>query len=179
MGAALEKLSNLLVPGESVVAWTVQLRLFALLHRRTVVAATSSRFIVVRRGLLGGLQMTDFQWQDLKDARFREGILAAELAAAERNGASVIVGGLDKKSAQRVYVRAQTEEQAWREKNRIRDMEKMRAQSGGVQIGAPVAPGAGGGDPAARLHHARSMLDQGLISDAEYETIKARIVSGL
>ena len=57
----------------------------------------------------------------------------------------------------------------------------MRARAGGVQIGS--LPGAGGGtgdaDPTARLQRAREMRDQGLITDAEYETIKARIVGSL
>ena len=37
----------------------------------------------------------------------------------------------------------------------------------------------GAGDPTARLQRAREMRDQGLITDAEYETIKARIVGSL
>ncbi|MEO5579226.1 MAG: SHOCT domain-containing protein, partial [Gemmatimonadaceae bacterium] len=33
--------------------------------------------------------------------------------------------------------------------------------------------------PAARLRRAKEMVDSGLITDAEYESIKARIVDGL
>jgi hypothetical protein len=38
---------------------------------------------------------------------------------------------------------------------------------------------AGGADPTDRLRKAKQMLDDGLITDAEYETIKARVVDGL
>jgi hypothetical protein len=36
-----------------------------------------------------------------------------------------------------------------------------------------------GGDPTERLRKAKEMLDDGLITDAEYESIKARVVDGL
>ncbi len=39
-----------------------------------------------------------------------------------------------------------------------------------------LAPAA---DPTSRLAQARAMLDQKLISEAEYETLKARILSGM
>jgi hypothetical protein len=65
----------------------------------------------------------------------------------------------------------------------VRDLDELRAESGGVQIGA--VPGGGSAaaatttDPAERLRRAKEMLDQGLISDAEYEAIKARVVDAL
>ncbi|MDB6084416.1 MAG: hypothetical protein JWN43_2297, partial [Gammaproteobacteria bacterium] len=39
--------------------------------------------------------------------------------------------------------------------------------------------GTGESDPARRLRQAREMLDAKLISDSEFESIKAKIVSGL
>jgi hypothetical protein len=73
----------------------------------------------------------------------------------------------------------------WREKRRIRELEELRAKSGGVQIGTgqstyPGADVAGAeSEPAGRLRQAREMLDAKLISDSEFESIKAKIVSGL
>jgi hypothetical protein len=46
---ALEQLSSLLVPGETIEAYAVQRRFFALLHRRELVAATSGRLIHMKR----------------------------------------------------------------------------------------------------------------------------------
>jgi hypothetical protein len=53
-----------------------------------------------------------------------------------------------------------------------------------VHLGAvPGVPAAAGDDaarsPRARLERAREMLDQGLLTDAEYEQVKARILSEL
>lgn len=79
----------------------------------------------------------------------------------------------------------QAQDQAWREKRRVRELEEMRARSGGIQLGTSSA-GAGlssatGGaeDTVTRLEKAKAMLDKGLISDAEFEAIKARIVNTL
>jgi hypothetical protein len=86
-----------------------------------------------------------------------------------------------------VYRICQANEQAWREKRRIRELEEMRAKSGGIQLGAtnvgmPSAtnvPSANGEDAVARLEQAKAMRDKGLITDSEYESLKARIVSNL
>jgi hypothetical protein len=193
---AKRDLASLLIPGESVEATAVQRRLFALTHRRVLVAATTGRFIGMFRGLLGGYTPVDVRWQDLHDASLREGIFGADLtitsavtddmASANTPGRSMVFQGLRKDEAQRVYRVCQTEEQSWREKRRVRDLSELRAKSGGIQIGAQgggglagVTGGSSGDDPATRLKHAKEMRDGGLITDSEYEAIKARIVEGL
>src|SRR5215218_8130815 len=103
---ALAQLRALLVPGETMGAYAVQRRLFALLHRRVVVCATSGRFISLSRGLLGGYMPYDVRWQDLDDASVRAGIFGAtitisalqsdDLASRERAGSRVAIGGLRK-----------------------------------------------------------------------------------
>jgi len=45
--------------------------------------------------------------------------------------------------------------------------------------GAAASLVAAGGDPTERLRKAKEMLDNGLITDAEFESIKARVVDGL
>jgi hypothetical protein len=50
----LRELESILLPGERLLAYAVQRRLFALTHRRTIVAATTGRFIALHRGLFGG-----------------------------------------------------------------------------------------------------------------------------
>lgn len=192
---AIEHLHALLIDGEKLEAWAAQRRIFALTHRRIVIAATSGRFLALKRGLLGGFDLTDLRWQDLKDASIRVGIFGADvsltasamtdLALASAVDRRLIFTGLQKKEAQEVYRLCQTHEQAWREKRRVRELEEMRAKSGGVQIssgpaaGPPALPGAPSGDPVARLQQARQMLDARLISDAEYEALKARILGEL
>lgn len=191
---ALGQLRAVLLPGEALEAYAVQRRLFALARRRTVVAATSGRFISFARGLFGGYTLGDVRWQDLRDADVRAGIFGADLtiawsdtdqlAAAEGASRRATFFGLRKEQAQGVYRICQAQEQAWREKRRVRDLDELRARSGGIQLGAAgmaSAPSgaAAGESPTERLRRAKEMLDGGLITDAEYESIKARVIDGL
>jgi len=193
--AGVRYLLELLVPGETLEAHAIQRRVFALDHRRLIVAATTGRFIALTRHILGGFTSADVRWQDLHDANLREGTFGADLtitaaaagdlASADTPGRSVTYQGLQKEAARRVYRVCQEQEQAWREKRRVRDLDEMRAKSGGIQLGSTAAGTASQSadsspeTPAARLLRAKEMLDSGLITDAEYESIKARIVDGL
>ena len=163
-------------------------------HRRLCIAATSGRFISLTRRLLGGYDSADIRWQDLKETRISAGILSADLTLIAQQSSDLNIGsevnrvwtfaGLRKDQAQGMYRICQQHDQVWREKRRIRELEELRAKSGGVQIGAgPSAyagdAAAGESEPARRLRQAREMLDAKLISDSEFESIKAKIVSGL
>jgi len=191
---AVEHIRALLIEGETLDAWAAQRRLFALTHRRTVIAATSGRFLALRRGLFGGFDVTDLRWQDLKDAAIRVGVFGADLtltvesmadlAGAAAGERKLEFTGLQKDEAQQVYRFCQGQEQSWREKRRVRELEEMRAKSGGVQISSgpatpPASPGGPPNDAVARLQQAKQMLDAKLISDSEYEALKAKILGGL
>jgi len=187
---ALEYIKSMLIPGEALEAWAIQRRLFALTHRRALIATTSGRFIGIQRGLFGGFTPVDIRWQDLKDAKVRVGIFGASVSMSSYNSSDLAVAssisrllsftGLRKQQAQEVYRICQTQEQSWREKRRIRELDELRAKSGGVQISTGIQ----GAQPAAsdsvsRLQQAKQMLDSKLITDSEYEAIKARIINGV
>jgi hypothetical protein len=188
---ALEHLNSILVSGETIEAWAVQRRLFAFTKRRILIAATSGRFIEIKRGLLGGFNVVDFRWQDLADAKIKVGIFAADitmkvsgssdLALSEDANQVLLLQGFRKDQAEQIYRLAQGQDQSWREKRRIREIEELRAKSGGVTIGTnSINPQSGSSDNAsAKLEKAKEMLDKKLITDSEYESIKARIISGL
>jgi hypothetical protein len=214
----LESLRAILIPEESLDAWAVQRRLFALTHRRVLIAATSGRLVWITRRLLGGFDVSNVRWQDLEDVALHVGVFGADLIiragkpadlASEGASGRRAYGfrGLRKEQAQAVYRICQAQEQAWREKRRIRELEELRARAGGIQLGsafggaglgaAPAAAGATAlasappspGSPAAvaastapdaarRLQEAKRLLDDRLITDSEYEAIKARILAG-
>ena len=201
LNLALEQLKSVLVDGEMVEAFAVQRRLFALTHRRILIVATSGRFIALRRRLFAGFDMGDFRWQDLRDAKLKVGIFGADVNFGASGTSDLAIGspgalgnpgqyshnylGLRKDQAQQVYRFAQAQDQAWREKRRVRELEELRARSGGVQFAAsPVAPSATSAnsqnsDAASRLQQAKQMLDDKLITDSEYQSIKAKIISGI
>ena len=79
-----------------------------------------------------------------------------------------------------MYRICQAQDQSWREKRRVRELEELRARSGGIQVSSgPTSSAAapGSSDAVRRLQDAKQMLDAKLITDAEYEAIKAKIVS--
>jgi len=190
---ALTALRSLLIPGEELETHAIQRRIFALTHRRTIVGATSGRLIVVTRGLFGNYTPQDVRWQDLQDAQLRVGVFGATLSATVHGTADLAtadgphrvlrVDGLRKAEAQEVYRASQAQEQAWREKRRVRELEELRAKSGGINLSGGAAPAAGADDGsqalAGRLQRAKAMLQQGLLTDAEFEQVKARILSEL
>ena len=188
--SALVTLRALLTSGETLEAWSLQHRLFALTHRRACIAATSGRFVSLNRHLLGGYDSADIRWQDLKEIRIRAGIITAELTLVAKSASDLSVAsevdrvwtfqGFPKDQAQAIYRICQQQDQVWREKRRVRELEELRAKSGGMQFAVPsgVASGAES-ESARRLREAREMLDAKLISDAEFESIKAKIISGL
>jgi hypothetical protein len=197
MHSALATLQGLLTAGETLEAWAAQHRLYALTHRRVCIAATSGRFISLNRRLLGGYESADIRWQDLKETRIRAGIVAADLTLVAQSSSDLNLGsevnrvwtfeGLHKDQAQAMYRICQQHDQVWREKRRVRELEELRAKSGGLQISSAGQGAAGIGtqaagaesEPVRRLRQAREMLEAKLISDSEFESIKAKIVSGL
>ena len=189
---AVQHLQALLVPGETLVAYAVQRRVFALTHRRVLVAATSGRLIRIERGFFGGYSPADMRWQDIDNANLRVGVFGPDPTVTSRgrqdlesSGATagaIASHGLRKAQAEQVYRAAQAQEQSWREKRRVRDLDELRAKSGGIQLGSgagamgAAASGSAGDDPVASLQRAKEMLSNGLITDSEYESIKAKIV---
>jgi hypothetical protein len=188
----LADLRSVLIPGETLEAWAIQRRLCAIGHRRVLVAATSGRLILITRPLLGGFALVSVRWQDLEEVTLRVGVFAADLGVragkatdlaslAIEGSQRVELKGLRKAQAQAVYRICQGQDQAWREKRRVRELEELRARSGGIQVlaGSALGGGAAGApdDAVHRLQEAKRLLDARLITDSEYEAIKAKIVS--
>jgi hypothetical protein len=186
----LADLRSVLIPGESLEAWAIQRRIFALTHRRLLLAATSGRLIVLVRKLLGGFDVSTIRWQDLEEVTLRVGVISAglalragkatDLASLGAQGSQrVEFEGLHREQAQAVYRICQAQDQAWRERRRVRELEELRARSGGIQLLSAAAAPSGGAesDAVRRLREAKQLLDAKLITDAEYEAIRARIVS--
>lgn len=189
---AIESLKSVLIAAETLEAWAVQRRVFALTHRRLLIAATSGRLIALTRRLIGGFDLTGIRWQDLEEVTLSVGLVGARLAVRVGRAADLASDGaagarrleftgLRKLQAQAVYRVCQAQDQAWREKRRIRELEELRARSGGIQVsgsGPLVSAGAGNvGDSVRRLQEAKQLVDAKLITDSEYEAIKAKIVS--
>lgn len=180
--AVAREVATILTPSEEILFIALQNRTAISLKRDSVVA-TSNRLVNYRPSVLGRRDFADFPWEDVKDVRLKDGMLSSEVHVELIDGRAEVAGNLDKGQARRFYGIAQAKEQEWREKRRIRDLEEARARSGGIQMGAPSpqpsATAPAGEDPVEKLGKAKAMLDQGLISEAEYESVKAKIIASM
>ena len=172
------EVSRILTASEEILYVALQNRM-SLSMRPDSVVATINRVIFYRPRILGQASFQDLLWQDVQNAEVSQGMLSSQFAVQSVDGERISLGELDKEQAKRLYGYCQQMEQEWREKRRVREMEEDRARSGGLVLG-PLAAGSASAerpDPVENLARAKAMLDQGLISEAEYETLKARILS--
>src|ERR1019366_9154429 len=119
----------------------------------------------------------------LRASRQLTAFTGPDLASASGPTRTLVYEGMRKDQAQALYRICQAHDQAWRGKTRGRDLEELRAPSGGIQPGGSglsnSAGGAADGEAASRLRSAKSMLDAGLLTDSEYEALKAKIISNV
>jgi len=182
------KIEAMLMPDESIVASIVEYRAMALFRRRLSIVITTSRMISVRRKVLGGYRMLDKQWKDLSNAQMDENIFPALFGTSldftffEPAGSSIGIGGGNPDDAAKIYKYSQSQEQAWEEKRRIRGMEENRSFAG-INLGGLFQAAGGSSDVsptdaiANEITSAKSLLASGVISDAEFQEIKSKILS--
>ena len=190
------KLLDYLIEGESIIVKGLDTRPFALFKRRQIFAVTNSRIIRLERGLLGGFEMLDYQWKDLKDAQISENVFPSITGSTltftfQANSEEPIEVYPEIEVASKAYRHSQQEEQAWEEKRRIRDMEEKRAKSGGVFIGQGSNPIQSNNpindnqdkqqkrkvDISDELFKLKKLLDEGVLSDAEFQEMKSKVLS--
>ena len=174
----VQGIQTILTENEQILYVVLQ-NVTALSPAKDSVVATNNRLIFFRPSVLGRLDFADYFWEDVKNVTIKEGMLSAELTVDLTDDVQEHMTNLDKSQVRRLYAICQQKELEWREKRRIRRLEEERAQSGGIQMNVPGV-GAGGApsgeDPVQRLARAKAMLEQGLISEAEFEALKARII---
>lgn len=179
---SLDKLQQTLMKDEQILFWCSQQRPFAFWSRRQQLAITSSRVIAISRGLFGGFNMLDLQWKDVHDAQMSVNVLSnwcgTNLGFTFTNYRADFAG-MENDTAVQIYKYAQAQEQAWEEKHRIRAMEENRAAAGGVLINTSHH-GIGHADNTnlvEELEKVKKLLDSGAINDAEFQEIKAKLLS--
>lgn len=184
---AEKKLLETLMKDETLIAKGIQTRPFAFYSRRKVIGITNSRIILIARGLLGGFSMNDFQWKDLHDAQISENALpdlcGSNLSFTALNQI-ISIPGVESKSASEIYKKAQSEEQAWEEKRRVRGLEELRAAAGGVTVHSSPnqqtqseTKSSSIGTVTEEIQKAKALLDAGAINDSEFQEIKSKILS--
>lgn len=197
------RLVDLLTTGEEVLYIAVQKKpLVNLLP--DCIAITNKRILFFTPANLGlSIKFVDFVWKDVVDVYTKEEIIGAIFSIKTTNGAEMGVDYLPKIQARKLYQYAQERKESEREARRLRDLEEKRAESGSVQFETPAsqvaafqaaapaaapvqqtAPAPVHEEPKAdelteKLKKLRTLFDNGLISQDEYNHKKLELLSDL
>jgi hypothetical protein len=196
------RLADLLTTGEEIIYIAVQKKpLVNLLP--DCIALTNKRLLFFTPANLGlSIKFVDFVWKDVVDVYTKEEIIGAIFSVKTTNGAEMGVDYLPKIQARKLYQYAQERKESEREARRLRDLEQKRAESGSVQFETPSQPSAAQQiataapvaapqpettpEPVAqpdvlteKLKKLRTLFDNGLISQEEYNHKKLELLNDL
>jgi len=193
------RLTDLLTTGEEILYIAVQKKpLVNILP--DCIALTNKRVLFFEPANLGlSIKFVDFVWKDIIDVYTKEEIIGAIFSVKTTGGAEMGVDYLPKVQARKLYQYAQERKEAEREARRLRELEEKRAESGALQFEAPAAmaafqPVAQQPAPAAIIHEEpapkpdelteklkklRTLFDNGLISQEEYNAKKLELLNDL
>lgn len=176
-----DKIYGILMNGEEIEYIAVQKKP-AVNFSPDCVALTNKRVIFCRPKNFGlSMDFQDFLWKDVLDCHIKEGMLGSEFMLKTVKGKFFTMDYLPKSQARKLYTVAQEQEEIQREYRRQRELEEIRAGAGNVNVNAgptsaPVqAPQAE--DPIATLQKLKTLLDNGLITQAEFDTKKQEVLA--
>ena len=178
----MSKVSGLLTADEEVQYIAVQKKP-VLNTSPDCVALTNKRVIFCRPKNFGlSMEFKDHQWKDVVDIHIKENMLGADFSIKTARG-SDLMDYLPKDQARRLYQFGQAKEEEARDYRRQRDLEDKRAAAGGgivvnaAPAAAPVASVPTEDDPMAKLKKLKMMLENELITQAEYDERRIAILS--
>jgi hypothetical protein len=195
------RLVDLLTTGEEIIYIATQKKpLVNLLP--DCVALTNKRVLFFTPANLGlSIKFIDFVWKDIVDVFSKEEIIGAVFSIKATNGAEMGVDYLPKVQGRKLYQYAQERKEAEREARRLRDLEEKRAESGSINLGdrnTPAQPAASEPQPepvavaptvhvetpkpdelTEKLKKLRTLFDNGLISQEEYNHKKLELLNDL
>lgn len=178
------KVKDLLTTGEEVEYIAVQKKPAVNLSPDCV-ALTTKRIIFCRPKNLGlSMEFQDYIWKDVADCHMKEEIFGAEFKVKSVKGNVSSIDYLPKAQARKLYQIAQGKEEEQREIRRQRDLEEKRAAAGGVTVTATMPNQTADNnikqdDPMIALQKLKTLLDNGLVTQQEFDTKKAEIISRL
>jgi hypothetical protein len=196
------RLVDLLTTGEEIIYIATQKKpLVNILP--DCVALTNKRVLFFTPANLGlSIKFIDFVWKDIVDVFIKEEIIGAIFTVKTTNQAEMGVDYLPKVQARKLYQYAQGRKEEERELRRQRELEEKRAESGSFNFDhattttQPAAPEPVAAAPAIvaappvqeepkrdelteKLKKLRTLFDQGLISQDEYNAKKLELLSDL
>ena len=179
----LPKVQEYCTSNEEVQYIAVQKKTLGINFSPDCIALTNKRIILIRPKSFGlSLDFKDFSWMNVADVHMKEGVFAATITIKTTSGQTDSMEDIPKAQARRLYRFAQEMEESKKEERRQRDLEDKRAiAGGGITINTPShqpqATAAPVEDPMEKLTKLKSMLDMGILTQAEFDAKKADILS--
>tara|TARA_R110002012_G_scaffold288722_1_gene481491 strand:- start:931 stop:1536 length:606 start_codon:yes stop_codon:yes gene_type:complete len=181
----LEKVSDLLTTNEVIEYIAVQKKP-ALNLSPDCISLTNKRIIFCRPKTFGfSMDFQDFQWKDVRDCHMKEGIMGATFFMKTVRNQVVSLDYLPKAQARMLYRYAQEREEEMSEYRRQRELENARASAGGgITVNTndqtkPQTSTAIVDDPMASLQKLKTLFDNSLISQEEFDSKKNEILARL
>ena len=179
----LPKVQEYCTSNEEVQYIAVQKKTLGVNFSPDCIALTNKRIILIRPKSFGlSLDFKDFSWMNVADVHMKEGVFSATITIKTTSGQTDNMEDIPKAQARRLYRFAQEMEETKKEERRQRDLEDKRAiAGGGITINTPShqpqATAAPVEDPMEKLTKLKSMLDMGILTQAEFDAKKADILS--
>ncbi len=179
----LPKVQEYCTSNEEVQYIAVQKKTLGVNFSPDCIALTNKRIILIRPKSFGlSLDFKDFSWINVADVHMKEGVFAATITIKSTSGQTDSMEDIPKSQARRLYRFAQEMEETKKEERRQRDLEDKRAiAGGGITINTPShqpqVTAAPIEDPMEKLTKLKSMLDMGILTQAEFDAKKADILS--
>ena len=176
----LPKVQEYCTANEEVKYIAVQKKTLGVNFSPDCIALTNKRIILIRPKSFGlSLDFKDFSWLNVADVHMKEGVFAATITIKTINAQNDSMEDIPKVQARRLYRFAQEMEENKKEERRQRDLEDKRASAGGgIVINTPSAqPAIAVEDPMEKLTKLKMMLDNGILTQVEFDTKKADILA--
>jgi hypothetical protein len=193
------RLVDLLTTGEEIIYIATQKKpLVNILS--DCVALTNKRVLFFTPANLGlSIKFIDFVWKDVVNVVIKEEIIGAVFSITTTNGGEMGVDYLPKVQARKLYQYAQERKEEEREARRQRDLEEKRAESGSFNFDTRAAAPVNQNAPelqhvittppvheepkkdelTEKLKKLKTLFDNGLISQEEYNAKKLELLSDL
>ena len=178
------KIGGLLTAGEEVQYIDVQKKP-VLNTSPDCVALTNKRVIFCRPKNFGlSMDFKDYLWKDVLDIHLKESMMGADFSLKTTKG-NELMDYLPKDQARKLYQFGQAKEEEAQDYRRQRDLEDKRATAGGgivvnaapAPVAALVAVAPAADDPMEKLKKLKTMLENELITQAEYDERRNAILA--
>lgn len=199
----LGKLNDMLINTEELIYLAVQKKPAVNLLPDCIVISNKRIFYCEPANLGMTMNFKDISWKSIKEISFKEELFGSKFICVPQHGENIITEYIPKVQARKLYQAAYAQLEAFKEQQRLADLEEIRAAQPAIQpqdTAALELPGqeAAAGEPVAvppspaaappqepedettlKLRRLKNLYDKQLITQQEYEAKKADILDTL